>query len=52
MILRALCKQNETEIIEEAPCVDPIHMLIAIPTKYSISQSIGFLKEKQPDDIR
>lgn len=52
MILRTLCEQNETEIIEEAPCMDPIHMLIAIPTKYSVSQSIGFLKEMQPDDIR
>ena len=45
-ILRQLCQQKGVEIIEAEACPDHIHMLISIPPKYSVSQIMGFLKEK------
>ena len=39
-ILRRLCDQKGVEIIEAEACPDHIHMLLAIPPKYSV-----FLKE-------
>ena len=45
-ILRTLCERKEIEIIEANLCVDHIHMLIAIPPKYSVSQIMGYLKAK------
>ena len=43
-ILRSLCERKEIEIIEAELCPDHIHMLIAIPPKYSVSQIMGYLK--------
>lgn len=45
-ILRRLCEQKGVEIIEAEACSDHIHMLLAIPPKYSVSQIMGYLKEK------
>ena len=45
-ILRKLCEQKEIEIIEAELCPDHVHMLIAIPTKYSVAQIMGYLKGK------
>lgn len=45
-ILRSLCERKEIEIIEAELCPDHIHMLIAIPPKYSVSQIMGYLKGK------
>ena len=45
-ILRKLCEQKGTEIIEAEACPDHIHMLIAIPPKYSVAQIMGYLKGK------
>ena len=45
-ILRKLCEQKGVEIIEANACPDHIHMLIRIPPKYSVSQIMGYLKEK------
>ena len=45
-ILRTLCERKEIEIIEANLCADHIHMLIAIPPKYSVSQIMGYLKGK------
>jgi putative transposase len=42
-ILRQLCRQKEVEL-NAAP--DHIHMLLAVPPKYSIAYTIGFLKGK------
>ena len=39
-ILRKLCEQKGIEIIEAELCPDHIHMLIAIPPKYSVAQII------------
>ena len=45
-ILRTLCERKEIEIIEANLCADHVHMLIAIPPKYSVSQIMGYLKGK------
>ncbi|WP_303796360.1 IS200/IS605 family transposase [Ruminococcus flavefaciens] len=45
-ILRRLCDQKGVEIIEAEACPDHIHMLLAIPPKYSVSQIMGYLKGK------
>ncbi len=45
-ILRKLCEYKGVEIVEAEACPDHIHMLVSIPPKYSISQIIGYLKEK------
>lgn len=45
-ILRQLCEQKGIEIIEAELCPDHIHMLLAIPPKYSVAQVIGYLKGK------
>ena len=46
MILRKLCEQKGVEIIEAEACPDHIHMLVSIPTKYSVAQIMGYLKGK------
>ena len=45
-ILRKLCEQKGIEILEAEACPDYIHMLIAIPPKYSVAQVMGYLKGK------
>ena len=45
-MLRKLCEYKGIEILEAEACPDHIHMLITIPPKYSVSQIMGYLKEK------
>ena len=45
-ILRTLCERKGIEIIEAEACPDHIHMLIAVPPKYSIAYVMGYLKGK------
>lgn len=45
-ILVELCKRKGVKIIEAEACPDHIHMLIAVPPKYSISSFMGYLKGK------
>ena len=45
-MLRKLCDYKGIEIIEAEACKDHIHMLVAIPPKYSVSQFMGYLKGK------
>ena len=45
-ILRQLCEQKGVEIIEAELCPDHVHMLLAIPPKYSVAQIMGYLKGK------
>ena len=45
-ILRHLCEWKGITIIEAEVCPDHIHMLIEMPTKYSVSSVMGFLKGK------
>ena len=44
--LRKLCVWMKVEIIEGNVCKDHIHMCLAIPPKYAISNVIGTLKGK------
>jgi len=45
-ILRKLCEQKGIEILEATACKDHIHLVLAIPPKYSISSIMGYLKGK------
>ncbi|OHD87558.1 MAG: transposase [Sulfuricurvum sp. RIFCSPLOWO2_02_43_6] len=45
-VLRDLAAQKESKILEGHLQVDHVHMLIAIPPKYSVSQVVGFIKGK------
>ena len=45
-ILSMLCKRKGIEIIEAECCRDYVHMLLKIPTKYSVSQIMGYIKGK------
>jgi len=45
-ILRELCGQQGVELLAGYAIKDHIHMLLMIPPKYSVSNTIGFLKGK------
>ena len=45
-MIRKLCEYKGVEIIEAEACKDHIHMLVAIPPKYSVTQFMGYLKGK------
>ena len=45
-IIRELCRQKEIELIEGHAMSDHIHICISVPPKYSIANTVGFLKGK------
>jgi putative transposase len=45
-ILRELCQQQGVEIVEGHAMSDHIHLCLSIPPKYSVANTIGFLKGK------
>jgi putative transposase len=45
-VLRGLAKHKESEILEGRMLLDHVHMLIAIPPKYAVSQVVGYIKGK------
>ena len=45
-ILKDLCKQRGIELIEGHAMPDHIHLCLSIPPKYSVSNTVGFLKGK------
>lgn len=45
-ILRDLCKQRGIELLEGHAMPDHIHLCLKIPPKYSVSNTVGFLKGK------
>ena len=45
-ILRDLCRQKKIELLEGHAMADHIHMVLSIPPKYSVANTIGFLKGK------
>jgi len=45
-VLRHLAAQKESRIEEGHLMSDHVHMLIAIPPKYAVSQVVGFIKGK------
>ena len=47
-MLRKLCGYKEVEILKQRLCPDHIHMLVAIPPKYSVSQ---IMDTKRKDNL-
>jgi putative transposase len=45
-VVRKLAEQKENRIEERHLLPDHVHMMIAIPPKYAVSQVVGFLKGK------
>ena len=45
-ILRELCRQKGLELVEGKAMPDHVHILLSVPTKYSIAFTIGYLKGK------
>ena len=45
-VFRQLAQQKESRILEGHLMLDHVHMLIAIPPKYAVSQVVGYLKGK------
>ena len=45
-ILETLCEYKQVDIIAGAVCIDHVHLSVAIPTKLSVSQFMGYLKGK------
>ena len=45
-ILRDLCRQRKLELLEGHARLDHIHMVLSIPPKYGVANTLGFLKGK------
>jgi putative transposase len=45
-VFKRLAQQKESRIEEGHLMIDHVHMLIAIPPKYAVSQVVGFIKGK------
>ena len=45
-ILRELCKQMGVELVEGHTMSDHVHVCLSIPPKYSVANTVGFLKGK------
>ena len=45
-VLRGLCEQNKIELVEGHAMTDHIHLLVSIPPKFSVSNTVGYLKGK------
>lgn len=45
-VFKALADQRESQVLEGHLCPDHVHMLIAIPPKYAVSDVVGFIKGK------
>jgi putative transposase len=45
-ILRQLCEQEGIELVEGHAMADHVHLCLSIPPKYSVANTVGFLKGK------
>ena len=45
-ILRQLCEQHGVELVEGHALPDHVHLCLSIPPKYSVANTVGFLKGK------
>ncbi|MBF0503074.1 MAG: IS200/IS605 family transposase [Candidatus Riflebacteria bacterium] len=45
-IIRELARQRECRVVEGHLMPDHVHMMIAIPPKYSVSSVVGYIKGK------
>ncbi len=46
VILRELCRQRGSDLMEGHAMPDHIHLCLSLPPKYSVAHSVGFLKGK------
>ena len=45
-ILRDLCRQQEIVLVKGNALPDHVHLLLSIPPKFSVANTVGFLKGK------
>ncbi len=45
-ILRQLCRQKDIELVKGNALPDHVHLLLSVPPKFSIANTVGFLKGK------
>ena len=45
-ILRDLCRQKDIELVKGNALPDHVHLLLSVPPKYSIANTVGYLKGK------
>lgn len=45
-ILRELCKRYGVDLIEGHALPDHVHLLLSVPPKFSVANTVGFLKGK------
>jgi putative transposase len=50
-MLRDLCVQHEVELVEGHAMPDHVHLLLSIPPKYSVANTVGFVKGKSAIQI-
>ena len=45
-IFRELCRQRGVDLVEGKAMADHVHLLLGIPPKYSVANTVGYLKGK------
>ena len=50
-ILRELCEQHGVELVEGHAMSDHVHVCLSIPPKFSVANTVGFLKGKSAIQI-
>ncbi len=50
-ILRDLCEQHGVDLVEGRALPDHVHLCLSIPPKYSVANTVGFLKGKSAIQI-
>ena len=50
-MLRDLCQQHGVELVEGHAMSDQVHLCLSIPPKYSVANTVGFLKGKSAIQI-
>lgn len=45
-IIKKLCEYKDVAIVEGSVSVDHVHLCVKIPPKLSVSEFLGYLKEK------
>jgi len=50
-VFQRLAAQKESQVEEGHLMPDPVHMLVAIPPTYAVSQVVGFIKGKSAMEI-
>ena len=46
-VFRDLCRQKDIELVKVNASLDHIHLLLSVPPKYSIANTVGFSERKE-----